>query len=65
MEPAFFIGAFVLGFAAQRMKLPPLVGYLVAGFVLHGLDYEATPAIDAISDLGVLCLLYTSDAADE
>ena len=58
MEPAFFIGAFVLGFAAQRVKLPPLVGYLIAGFVLHGLDYEATPAIDAISDLGVLLLLF-------
>ena len=52
------IAAFALGFVAQRVRLPPLVGYLVAGFVLHALGYEATAAIEEISDLGVLVLLF-------
>ncbi|MEM8905595.1 MAG: cation:proton antiporter family protein [Actinomycetota bacterium] len=58
MEPAFLIAAFSLGFLAQRVGLPPLVGYLVAGFVLHALDYEVTEAIEVISDFGVLLLLF-------
>ena len=58
MEPAFLIAAFALGFVAQRVGLPPLVGYLAAGFVLHALDYETTAAIEEISDLGVLLLLF-------
>lgn len=58
MEPAFLIAAFGLGFVAQRVRLPPLVGYLAAGFVLHGLGYEATAAIEEISDLGILLLLF-------
>ncbi|MGB5758837.1 MAG: cation:proton antiporter [Acidimicrobiales bacterium] len=58
MEPAFLLAAFGLGFVAQRVRLPPLVGYLVAGFTLHGFGYETTAAIEEISDLGVLLLLF-------
>ena len=58
MEIALLVTAFVFGFAARFVGLPPLVGYLVAGFVLYGLGYETTPAIEAISDLGVLLLLF-------
>ncbi|MEQ8842039.1 MAG: cation:proton antiporter [Acidimicrobiales bacterium] len=58
MEPAFLIAAFGAGFVAHRVRLPPLVGYLVAGFVLHGLGYETSAAIEEISDLGVLLLLF-------
>lgn len=52
------LAAFSSGFVAQRVSLPPLVGYLVAGFALHGLGYETTAAIEEISDLGVLLLLF-------
>ena len=41
------------------LGLPPLVGYLVAGFVLHGLGYENTDTISAIADTGVLLLLFS------
>lgn len=58
MEIALLITAFAFGFASRFIGLPPLVGYLVAGFVLYGLGYETTPAIEAISDLGVLLLLF-------
>ena len=58
MDSAFLLAAFVLGFMAQRVRLPPLVGYLAAGFALHGFGYEATAAIEEISKLGVLVLLF-------
>ncbi|MEM9609893.1 MAG: cation:proton antiporter family protein [Actinomycetota bacterium] len=58
MDPAYFIAAFVLGFVAQAVRLPPLVGYLAAGFVLHAFDYEVTEGIEIISDYGVLLLLF-------
>lgn len=50
--------AFVLGFGAQRVNLPPLVGYLLAGFALGGLGVEGSEALDLIADLGVLLLLF-------
>jgi len=50
--------AFVAGFAANTIKLPPLVGYLAAGFVLSAFDYEVTDAIELIADVGVLLLLF-------
>ena len=58
MEPAFLVAAYVLGLMAQRVRLPPLVGYLAAGFVLHALDDEVTPGIEVVSDIGVLLLLF-------
>jgi predicted Kef-type K+ transport protein len=58
MEIAFIVVAFLLGFAAAAVRLPPLVGYLVAGFLLHAFGYESTDAIDTIADLGVLLLLF-------
>jgi predicted Kef-type K+ transport protein len=50
--------AFALGFAVQQIRLPPLVGYLVAGFALHAFGVEPNSAIDTIADLGVLLLLF-------
>ena len=58
MEIAFIVVAFLLGFAAAAARLPPLVGYLVAGFVLHAFGFESTEAIDVIAELGVLLLLF-------
>ncbi|MGI9586377.1 MAG: cation:proton antiporter [Acidimicrobiia bacterium] len=58
MEVALLLTAFGLGFAARAVKLPPLVGYLVAGFVLYAFGVESTEAIDWIADLGVLLLLF-------
>ena len=58
MEIAFIVVAFLMGFAAAAVRLPPLVGYLVAGFVLHAFGYESTEAIDVIAELGVLLLLF-------
>ena len=58
MDVVLILAAFVLGFAATRIGLPPLVGYLAAGFALHALGYETTGALETIADLGVLLLLF-------
>ena len=51
--------AFVLGFAARRVGLPPLVGYLVGGFVLHALGQDGGPELPQLGEFGVYLLLFT------
>ncbi|RNC83307.1 MAG: hypothetical protein ED557_11450 [Balneola sp.] len=52
--------AYVLGMIFQAMRLPPLVGYLVAGILLSisGIHLE-TDVIHEVGHLGVLLLLFT------
>ncbi len=51
--------AFLFGLAARQVGLPPLVGFLGAGFVLQALGVRPGEALEAISDLGVTLLLFT------
>lgn len=51
--------AFAAGLAARQMGLPPLVGYLIAGFGLHAFGAESTPMVNTLADLGVTLLLFT------
>jgi predicted Kef-type K+ transport protein len=50
--------AVVGGLLAHLLRLPPLVGFLVAGFVLAGLGVTSTSALDTLADLGVVLLLF-------
>jgi len=59
MEPIMIALAFAAGFAAQLVKLPPLIGFLAAGFALNALGFERTAALDTIANLGVTLLLFT------
>ena len=59
MDPFWILVAFILGFVAYRVGLPPLVGYLIAGFVLQGFGVEGGEALEEIADLGVMLLLFT------
>ena len=60
-EPVAMIGlAFVLGYLGRLVGLPPLVGFLAAGFVLRaGWGVEATETITTVADLGVTLMLFT------
>lgn len=58
VELGFVLAAFAFGFAAARIGLPPLVGYLAAGFALHALGYEVTSGIELLAEIGVLLLLF-------
>ena len=51
--------AFLLGLVARLANLPPLMGFLAAGFALGALGLENTVALQKIADLGVTLLLFT------
>lgn len=51
--------AFLFGLISKQLSLPPLVGYLAAGFGLHAVGLESNAAIEMLSDIGVALLLFT------
>lgn len=59
MDPMWLLVALVLGFFAQQIRLPPLVGFLLAGFALHAMGIEGGPALEKFAHLGVTLLLFT------
>jgi len=59
MDPLWIVAAFVFGAVSSRVGLPPLVGYLVAGFVLNGFGIEGSDTLGKIADTGVTLLLFT------
>jgi len=59
VDPLWIFVAFILGFAAYRLGLPPLVGYLIAGFVLQSFGVSGGETLDRIAELGVMLLLFT------
>ena len=46
------------GLLAVALRLPPLVGFVIAGFLLNALDVEYLPSIGTLADLGVTLLLF-------
>ncbi|CAH9019884.1 cation:proton antiporter [Candidatus Nitrosacidococcus sp. I8] len=59
MEIFWIAIAYILGLVASHLGLPPLVGYLVGGFILGEWNIGENPTIHAISDIGVLLLLFS------
>ncbi|NBB99215.1 MAG: sodium:proton exchanger [Alphaproteobacteria bacterium] len=57
--------AFVFGLLVRQVGLPPLVGFLAAGFAINiaagplGLPQETGPILHHVAHLGVLLLLFT------
>jgi len=51
--------AFVFGFIVAQFGLPPLVGFLLAGFALRAWGMEPTDGLQYIGDFGVTLLLFT------
>jgi glutathione-regulated potassium-efflux system ancillary protein KefC len=58
-DPIWIAIAFVFGLAVRLIGLPPLVGFLIAGFVLHAMGVEKDEFLQEIADLGVTLLLFT------
>ena len=50
--------AFAAGLAARVLRLPPLLGFLAAGFALAAAGLQQSPAIELLADLGVTLLLF-------
>jgi CPA2 family monovalent cation:H+ antiporter-2 len=56
-----FVMAFVFGYIASRLKLPPLVGYLVAGIVVgpHSPGFVADEGLSTqLAEIGVMLLMF-------
>ena len=51
--------AFFFGLLAQQFGQPPLVGFLISGFVLHALGQRGGETLETISNLGVTLMLFT------
>lgn len=59
MDPLWIIFAFGFGFTVKQIGLPPLVGFLMAGFALNVFGVQNSEVLDHIADFGVLLLLFT------
>lgn len=59
MEAIWIGTAFLLGLAVKWLGMPPLVGFLAAGFALNAAGFEKNELLNEISHLGVLLLLFT------
>lgn len=60
MEPAILITTLACGLLVSRVGLPPLIGYLIAGFVLFlfGINEASLPLLEQLANLGVTLLLF-------
>ena len=59
MEPVIILIAFGAGLVFRKLGYPPLLGYLLAGFIAHELGVGNIDHIAPIADFGILLLLFT------
>ena len=59
MEFIWVLFAFFCGLGAKLISLPPSIGYLLAGFVLHFMGLEADSYLSTLADLGITLMLFT------
>ncbi|MCC2615699.1 cation:proton antiporter [Aestuariibacter halophilus] len=59
MDFAYILFAFACGLAVKTINLPPLIGFLCAGFLLNALGYQASPALSTLAELGITLMLFT------
>ncbi|HVS23724.1 MAG TPA: cation:proton antiporter family protein [Gammaproteobacteria bacterium] len=58
MAGVWIAGALLLGLAAWRVGLPPLVGFLASGFAFGALGMEPSAMLAELAHAGVLLLLF-------
>jgi len=58
-DPLWIAIAFLCGLAIKMVGLPPLVGFLIAGFMLNILGAEGGEFLGALADLGITLLLFS------
>lgn len=54
----YLIAALLGGIAARLLRLPPLLGFLLAGFVLAAFGIEEHPLIQVLANVGVTLMLF-------
>lgn len=58
-DPLWIAVAFLCGLAVRMVGLPPLVGFLAAGFILNLLGAEGGEFLSAMADIGITLLLFS------
>ncbi len=51
--------ALIFGLMVTYISLPPMVGYLIAGFVLSAMGMQGGEALNAVAEIGVTILLFS------
>ncbi|HRD50445.1 MAG: cation:proton antiporter [Candidatus Competibacter sp.] len=59
MDALWLALAFLLGLLFRHLGLPPLVGYLAAGFMLNAFGQQGSELLDQTAHAGVLLLLFS------
>lgn len=59
MELIWISTAYMAGLVASRLTFPPLVGYLVAGYALHGVGIAVLPDLHHLAEIGIQLLLFS------
>ena len=59
MEYSWIFIAFTFGFLVKQINLPPLIGYLIAGYILNILGFDSGSSLQTLADFGVTLLLFT------
>ena len=59
MEYIPLLIAFIFGFACKIIKLPPLIGFLISGFVLNAMGYSLNDSLTTIANLGITIMLFS------
>jgi len=58
-DPIWIAIAFAFGLVIRAVGLPPLVGFLAAGFLLNALGAEGGEFLHSMADLGITLLLFS------
>ena len=58
-DPLWIAIAFICGLAVRTVGLPPLLGFLAAGFLLNAIGAQGGEFLDAMADMGITLLLFT------
>jgi glutathione-regulated potassium-efflux system ancillary protein KefC len=59
MDFVWILVAFLFGFLMKQLGMPPLVGYLLAGFGLNASGMTPAASLQGLADLGITLMLFT------
>lgn len=59
MDPIWVVIAFLVGLGVKQFGLPPMVGFLGAGFMLAAIGVESSETLSYMADLGIYLLLFS------
>ena len=59
MDFIWILVAFLCGFVVKQVGMPPLVGYLAAGFGLHAAGVQPADSLETLANMGITLMLFT------